>query len=126
RAAGARALAYALPPVLSRALPTPPGVPYPLGGGGATVVVARGGRYLSGEETATGMSLYPDALLRAVPAGAPRQRVFIPLGADPALARALRAKGLATLAQLGPADTPVSLRCTHILDRAGGLSPVTE
>jgi ATP phosphoribosyltransferase regulatory subunit len=81
---------------------------------------------MSGEETATGMSLYPDALLRAVPAGAPRQRVFIPLGADPAQARALRAKGLATLAQLGPADTPASLRCTHILDSAGGLSPVTE
>jgi ATP phosphoribosyltransferase regulatory subunit len=124
--ARAPALRLTLDPVEFRGLRYHTGVAFTIFGEGATGEVARGGRYLSGQETATGMSLYPDALLRAVPAGVPRQRVFIPLGADPAQARALRAKGLATLAQLGPADTPASLRCTHILDSAGGLSPVTE
>jgi hypothetical protein len=48
------------------------------------------------------------------------------MGADPEAARALRAKGLATIAQLAPGDTPDSLRCTHSLDLAGALRPVTE
>jgi hypothetical protein len=33
---------------------------------------------------------------------------------------------MATVAQLSPADTPASLRCTHILDAAGMPRPLTE
>jgi ATP phosphoribosyltransferase regulatory subunit len=124
--ARAPGLRVTLDPVEFRGFRYHTGVAFTIFGEGATGEVARGGRYVSGEEPATGMSLYPDALLRAVAPGVPRQRVFIPLGADPGAARALRAKGLATVAQLAAADTPARLRCTHFLDSAGRLSPVTE
>ena len=124
--ARAPGLRVTLDPVEFRGFRYHTGVAFTIFGEGMTGEIARGGRYLSGEEPATGMSLYPDALLRAVPPAAPRARVFIPADADAAAARALRAKGLATVAQLAPGDTPESLRCTHILDISGALRPVTE
>ena len=119
-------LAVTLDPVEFRGFRYHTGVAFTIFGEGMTGEIARGGRYVSGEEPATGMSLYPDALLRAAAPAAPRARVFVPLGADPAAARALRAKGLATVAQLSPAETPAGLRCTHILDSAGNPRPVKE
>jgi ATP phosphoribosyltransferase regulatory subunit len=82
--------------------------------------LGRGGRYVCGEtEPATGLTLFPDAVLRAAPARAPRARLFVPLGADPARAAAVRVEGFAPLAALGAFDDPraeaVRLRCTHIL-----------
>ena len=124
--ARAPALAVTLDPVEFRGFRYHTGVAFTLFGEGMTGEIARGGRYVCGEEPATGMSLYPDALLRAVAPAAPRARVFVPLGADAAAARALRARGLATVAQLSAADTPASLRCTHLLDIAGALRPATE
>jgi ATP phosphoribosyltransferase regulatory subunit len=122
----APSLRVTLDPVEFRGFRYHTGVAFTIFGEGMTGEIARGGRYVSGEEPATGMSLYPDALLRAVAARPARQRVFVPAGADPAAARALRAKGVATVAQLSPADTPASLRCTHLLDIAGTLRPVKE
>ena len=57
--------------------------------------LGRGGRYMCGEaEPATGLTLFPDAVLRAAPARLPRARLFVPLGADRARRRrAARAKG---------------------------------
>jgi ATP phosphoribosyltransferase regulatory subunit len=124
--ARAPGLRVTLDPVEFRGFRYHTGVAFTIFGEGMTGEIARGGRYLSGEEPATGMSLYPDALLRAVAPAAPRARVFVPLGTDPEAARALRAQGLATIAQLAPGDTPESLRCTHSLDLAGALRPVTE
>ena len=124
--ARAPGLRVTLDPVEFRGFRYHTGVAFTIFGEGMTGEIARGGRYLSGEEPATGMSLYPDALLRAVAPAAPRARVFVPMGADPQAARALRAQGLATIAQLAPGDTPASLRCTHSLDLAGVLRPVTE
>lgn len=124
--ARAPALRVTLDPVEFRGFRYHTGVAFTIFGEGMTGEIARGGRYVSGEEPATGMSLYPDALLRAVAVRPARQRVFVPAGADPAAARALRARGIATVAQLSPADTPASLRCTHILDIAGTLRPVKE
>jgi ATP phosphoribosyltransferase regulatory subunit len=124
--ARAPGLRVTLDPVEFRGFRYHTGVAFTIFGEGMTGEIARGGRYLSGEEPATGMSLYPDALLRAVAPAAPRARVFVPMGADPEAARALRAQGLATIAQLAPSDTPDSLRCTHSLDLAGALRPVTE
>jgi ATP phosphoribosyltransferase regulatory subunit len=72
------------------------------------------------------MTLYPDALLRGLAATPSRLRAFVPLGASAEAAQALRAQGIATVAQLSAADTPDSLRCTHILDAAGTLRPVKE
>lgn len=124
--ARAPGLRVTLDPVEFRGFRYHTGVAFTIFGEGMTGEIARGGRYLSGEEPATGVSLYPDALLRAVAPAAPRARVFIPMGADPEAARALRVKGLATIAQLAPGDTPDSLRCTHCLDISGALRPVTE
>ncbi len=82
--------------------------------------LGRGGRYVCGEaEPATGLTLFPDAVLRAAPARSPRARLFVPTGADPMRAAALRAEGYATVAALGAfEDTRAEARrlhCTHIL-----------
>ncbi len=102
------------------------GVAFTVFGAGRTGELARGGRYLSGREPATGMTLYPDAMLRAVALPPPRPRVFLPLGAEDGQAAALRAQGLATVAQLSPAETPQGLRCTHVMDSTGRAVPVGE
>ncbi len=80
-----------------------------------------GGRYLCGEaEPATGLTLYPDAILRAAPAGAARRRVYVPAGRDGA---ALRAEGYATVAGLAPVADPTAearrLNCAYVLADAG-------
>lgn len=91
-------------------------------------VLGRGGRYLVGaSEPATGLTLYPDVILRAFAAPAARARLFVPVGYDHAVAAALRSVGYATVAALDPVDDPVAearrLRCTHIL-RAGAAEPI--
>ncbi|HEY1933649.1 MAG TPA: ATP phosphoribosyltransferase regulatory subunit [Acetobacteraceae bacterium] len=88
-----------------------------------------GGRYVCGEtEPATGLTLYPDALLRAAPKREARKRVFLPDGADPADAAALRAQGFATVAALDHTTDPVAeaarLGCTYVL-RGGGAEPIS-
>jgi ATP phosphoribosyltransferase regulatory subunit len=83
-------------------------------------VLGRGGRYMCGEdEPATGLTLYPDAILRACARPAPKPRVFVPVGEPHETAVRLRAEGFATVAALDPVSDPeaeaVRLRCTHIL-----------
>ncbi len=81
--------------------------------------LGRGGRYVCGEaEPATGVTLYPDAVLRALPRPVARPRLYLPPGTDPARAAALRAAGFATVAGLDPADPMAAARaqaCTHVL-----------
>ena len=82
--------------------------------------LGRGGRYVCGEsEPATGLTLYPDAILRVAPQRQARPRVFIPLGVDREVAAGLRADGFATVAALTPTtdDTAEANRlgCSHIL-----------
>jgi ATP phosphoribosyltransferase regulatory subunit len=103
------ALPITLDPVEFRGLRYHTGIAFTLYGAGREV--ARGGRYLSGEEPATGCTLYPDAVLAVAPPPAPAPRVFVPLGADPARAARARARGHVTVAALSSADTPESLRC---------------
>ena len=79
--------------------------------------LGRGGRYLCGDgEAATGLTIYPDAVLRAAPARAARQRVFLPAGAD---GHALRIAGYATVAGLEPVSDckaeAIRLGCSHVL-----------
>ncbi|NGM19050.1 ATP phosphoribosyltransferase regulatory subunit [Roseomonas stagni] len=121
--ARAPGLRITLDPVEFRGFRYHTGVAFTIFGEGLTGELARGGRYLSGEEPATGMTLYPDAMLRAVAPAEPRRRVFIPAGSDGAKAAALRARGYATVAQLSAGDTPSSLRCTHVLNEAGDAVP---
>ncbi len=63
--------------------------------------LGRGGRYVCGEgEPATGLTLYPDAVLRAAPRRKAKQRVYVPIGTAPSSAVALRRQGYATVAAL--------------------------
>jgi ATP phosphoribosyltransferase regulatory subunit len=117
--ARAPALRITLDPVEFRGFRYHTGVAFTVFGAGMTGELARGGRYLSGEEPATGMTLYPDALLRAVPAKPPRPRVFVPAGGSDAGAAALRARGFAIVRALSAADTAAALRCSHAMDEAG-------
>ena len=82
--------------------------------------LGRGGRYISGDaEPATGLTLFPDAVLRAAPPREARQRLYVPLGADQDEAARMRRLGYATIAALGPDGDPVAearrLICSHIL-----------
>ncbi len=82
--------------------------------------LGRGGRYLSGGgEPACGLTLRPEAILRAMPAGPARPRLFVPHDGDDASAGAWRARGFATIAALDAVDDVRAeasrLHCTHIL-----------
>jgi ATP phosphoribosyltransferase regulatory subunit len=91
--------------------------------------LGRGGRYVCGEaEPATGLTLFPDAVLRAAPPREARQRLYVPLGADQDEAARMRHLGYATIAALVPDGDPVAearrLSCSHIL-RNGSAVPLT-
>jgi ATP phosphoribosyltransferase regulatory subunit len=93
--------------------------------------LGRGGRYLSGEtEPATGLTLYPDAILRVAPSRAPRPRLYIPHGADPDEARRMRQLGYATIAGLSKVDDPAAeahrLGCSHVLRNAAAAPLKTD
>ncbi|HEX3984643.1 MAG TPA: ATP phosphoribosyltransferase regulatory subunit [Acidisoma sp.] len=92
--------------------------------------LGRGGRYVSGErEPATGLTLFPDAILEAARAPALRPRLFVPAGTDAAVAARLRAEGYATIAALGheTVDSAAEARrllCTHLL-KDGAAAPLS-
>lgn len=82
--------------------------------------LGRGGRYMCGEsEPATGLTLYPDAILRAAPPRQARPRVFVPFGADRSVAAKLRREGFATVAGLGAVADDMAeakrLGCSYVL-----------
>ncbi|MBV8458052.1 MAG: ATP phosphoribosyltransferase regulatory subunit [Acetobacteraceae bacterium] len=82
--------------------------------------LGRGGRYLCGEtEPATGLTLYPDAILRASSPRTPRPRLYLPAGYDAGEAAEFRRLGYATVADLNGAAKPEAearrLGCTHLL-----------
>ena len=90
--------------------------------------LGRGGRYICGEaEPATGLTLYPDAVLRAAPQPAARQRLYVPHGTDQDEAASMRRLGYATIAALGSDNDPLTearrLLCSHIL-RNGSAVPL--
>ena len=79
--------------------------------------LGRGGRYVCGDsEPATGLTLYPDAVLRAAPARLEKPRIYCPFGSEGAR---WRTQGYATVAGLEPAADPAAearrLRCSHLL-----------
>ena len=122
--ARAPGLRVTLDPVEFRGLRYHVGVAFTLYGPGGTGELARGGRYMSpGDEPSTGMTLYPNAVLRGAPAPARRPRLFVPVGSPDDAVRALRREGFATVAALSAADTPERLRCTHVL-RDGRAVPL--
>lgn len=87
-----------------------------------------GGRYICGaDEPATGLTLYPDAILRAAPPRAARSRIYVPQGMAAAPARA---QGFATVAGLDPVIDAAAearrLRCSHLMTPDGPAPLGTE
>ncbi len=85
--------------------------------------LGRGGRYIAGlqhgdGEPATGLTLFMDTILKAVPRPAPPERIFIPAGTEPQAAQKLRTEGRATVTGLvAVADDSQEARrlgCTHL------------
>ena len=87
--------------------------------------LARGGRYSAGypedgvSESATGFTLYMDAVLAASQPMAERPRLFLPLGIGWPDGSRWQAKGYALVRAVTPADDPRRearrLRCSHVL-----------
>lgn len=88
------------------------GVNGEIGRGGSYTIVHEDGR----EEPAIGFSLYVDAIVEAGIVPSERRRLFVPIGTDPALAAAMRAKGWVTVAALDPADSAEAQLCSHRLE----------
>ncbi len=83
-----------------------------------------GGRYHASinsapGEAATGLTLFMDTVLRAVPTPPEPRRIFLPYGTSTTLAKNLRADGWVTIAEFKRSAKPevaaFGLRCTHIL-----------
>jgi ATP phosphoribosyltransferase regulatory subunit len=97
---------------------------------GSRTELGRGGRYQSlDNEPATGMTLYPDAIIQAIAPAARRPRVFLPFGTSLAQAQSCRAQHFATIPALVAADDPQAeaarLGCTHVFAN-GAIIRLTE
>jgi ATP phosphoribosyltransferase regulatory subunit len=130
--AAAPALRLTVDPVEFRGFRYETGVSVTVYAPGRHEELGRGGRYICGEnEPATGLTLFPDAILRVAPPRQARPRVFVPLGADLAIVSGLRASGFATVAALAPVSDATAeanrLGCSHILrDGQAALLQHTE
>jgi len=92
--------------------------------------LGRGGRYLCSDlEPATGITLYPDTIVRVAPPPKLRERLYLPFGTAPQHAAACRAQGFATIAALAPEADPlkeaVRLACSHII-QGGKIIPLSK
>ncbi len=93
-----------------------------------------GGRYLAGNgggaaESATGLTLFTDTLLAALPRPAATRRLYLPVAVPAADRRRLRREGWTTLAALAadsdPAAAARALGCDHVW-RDNAIVPVGE
>ncbi len=96
------------------------GVTYALFAAAAADEIGRGGRYQTqAGEAATGITLFVDAVLRALPRPRPEPRLLLPADTAPAQAQELRRHGWNTVDALEPAldllAEAVRLGCTHLL-----------
>ncbi len=95
---------------------------------GRQAELGRGGRYLCGDtEPATGVTLYPDTIMRVAPTRALRPRLYLPFGTAPEQAAACRAQNFATIAGLAPDTAPLEeaarLGCSHVY-KDGIITPL--
>ncbi len=94
--------------------------------------LGRGGRYQAGpeqNEASTGVTLYMDAILPAVPAPPPRKRLYLPAGTPVDVGRSARVDGWVTIAGLDPLEavdeTAKRLNC-HAIFRGGRIIELEE
>lgn len=116
-------LAITVDPVENRGLEYHTGISFTFYARGVRGELGRGGRYRTGNgegEPATGLTLYTDTILRALPLQVPPRRIYIPIGSDATLARRLRGEGWMTVAGLAPVGDSAAeakrLNCGHRLE----------
>ncbi len=115
-------------PIESRGFEYHSGISFTLFALGARGELGSGGRYLTaGGELATGFTLFTDMVLRASPATPTAERVFVPHGTPPDIARALRDIGQIAIQGLATAQDVAAearrLDCSHYW-RDGAVVPV--
>jgi len=85
---------------------------------GEQAELGRGGRYLCDSEPATGITLYPDTIIRLAPRPKLRPRLYLPFGTAATDAAAARAQNFATINGLAPHPDPraeaLRLGCSHV------------
>lgn len=114
------ALTLTIDAVESRGFEYHTGVTFSLFAPAAAGELGRGGRYRTdGAEEATGVTLFMDAVLQALPQRAPAGRLYLPHGTPAATATRLRSGGWVGVAGLEPTGTPLvearRLGCSHLL-----------
>jgi len=97
---------------------------------GRQAELGRGGRYLCGvSEPATGISLYPDTIIRIAPEAALRPRLYLPYQTPPAIAAGARQQNFATVIGLVAGPDPVAeairLGCSHVFNN-NKIEPVSK
>lgn len=115
-------------PVENRGFEYHSGVTFALFARAVTGELGRGGRYEAGGvgqlESATGFTLFMDAVLEVLPESKVANRVYLPMGAPADSARKLRSEGWRTIAALDAPPTTSNdveaearrLNCTHVFE----------
>ena len=118
-------LAITVDPVENRGLEYHTGVSFSFYARAVRGELGRGGRYRTGNgegEPATGLTLYTDTILRALPPQTPPRRLYLPAGVDAATAKRLRGEGWVTVAGFetvrDAAAEAKRLNCGHRLEGA--------
>ncbi len=134
-------LSMTLDPVEHRGFEYQTGISFTYFARGVRGELGRGGRYetpvapapdAASRPSSTGFTIFMDSVMRAVPATAPPDMVFLPSGTDPREGRRLREAGQRTVAALDdgrPADEEARrMGCSHIWQggRIMALSDQTE
>lgn len=120
--AGAPTLRLSVDPVENRGFEYHTGVTFTLFARNVRGELGRGGRYFAGNgdgggEPATGVTLFMDSVLGAMPAQKRSSRLFLPVGTPVDEGRRLREAGWITIGGLEPTSQPETeaarLRCSH-------------
>ncbi len=112
--AGNPGLTLTIDPVECRGFEYHSGVTFSFFAGGVRGELGSGGRYLAGKspadagEPATGMTLFMDTVLRAMPRVEPKPRLYLPPGTTLADGNRLRDEGYLTVAGFDRADDTVA------------------
>jgi len=113
-------LRLTLDPVEYRGFEYHTGVSFTLFAEGVRGELGRGGRYITGAgEAATGVSLYMDSILRALPAPTPGDRLYLPYGTPFQQGATYRDTGWITVAAMASEGDAAAeakrLGCSHLL-----------
>ena len=135
--AGAPELSLTVDPVENRGFEYHTGVTFTLFALNVRGELGSGGRYTAGSlagghypgrpggdgEPATGLTLFTDTLLRALPPAEPARRLFLPTGTSAEEGGRLRKEGWNTVLGLDPVEDihkeAARMKCTHLLVNGG-------